>query len=59
MNDQIQVQVRAFASLRQALGTAQLTLSVPPDTTVAGLLNVVVAMDAFGIALAASRGGRS
>jgi TM2 domain-containing membrane protein YozV len=28
-------------------------------TTVAGLLNVVVAMDAFGIALAASRGERS
>ncbi len=28
-------------------------------TTVAGLLNVVVAMDAFGIALAESRGGKS
>jgi TM2 domain-containing membrane protein YozV len=27
--------------------------------TVAGLLNLVVAMDAFGIALAASRGGKS
>jgi len=27
--------------------------------TVAGLLNVVVAMDAFGIALAESRGGKS
>lgn len=38
VNDEIQVQIRVFASLRQVLGAAQLTLSVPPDTTVAGLL---------------------
>ena len=38
MNDEIQVQIRAFASLRQALGKAQLTLNVPANTTVAGLL---------------------
>jgi molybdopterin converting factor subunit 1 len=39
MSDQIQVQVRAFASLRQALGRSSLTLQLPDDATVAQLLN--------------------
>lgn len=38
MDEQIQVRVRAFASLRQVLGMASLTLSLTPGTTVAGLL---------------------
>lgn len=38
MPNEIQVRVRAFASLRQVLGTANLTLSLPADTTVADLL---------------------
>ncbi len=38
LNETIQVRVRAFASLRQALGTANLTLSMSHGTTVAQLL---------------------
>jgi molybdopterin converting factor subunit 1 len=38
VNEEFQVRVRAFASLRQALGTATLTLNLPPGTTVADLL---------------------
>jgi molybdopterin converting factor subunit 1 len=38
VSNEIQVRVRAFASLRQALGAANLTVSVPSGTTVAGLL---------------------
>lgn len=38
MNDEFRVRVRAFASLRQALGTARLTLNLPSGTTVADLL---------------------
>jgi molybdopterin converting factor subunit 1 len=34
----IEVRVRAFAALRQALGTASLTLDLPPEATVAHLL---------------------
>jgi molybdopterin converting factor subunit 1 len=35
---EIQVQVRAFAALRQILGTARLTLNLPADATVAEVL---------------------
>jgi molybdopterin converting factor subunit 1 len=38
LSAKIQVQVRTFASLRQVLGTASLTLDLPPDATVADLL---------------------
>jgi molybdopterin synthase catalytic subunit len=38
VEEQIQVRVRAFASLRQVLGMASLTLSLSPGTTVAGLM---------------------
>jgi molybdopterin synthase catalytic subunit len=38
VSEKIKVQVRAFASLRQALGSASLTLDLPPDATVAHLL---------------------
>lgn len=38
MEEKIQVQVRAFASLRQILGTPNLTVSLAQGTTVAGLL---------------------
>jgi molybdopterin synthase catalytic subunit len=37
-NDEIQVHIKAFATLRQALGTANLTLNLPANTTVADLL---------------------
>jgi molybdopterin converting factor subunit 1 len=38
MNTGLTVRVRAFASLREALGAGEITLSVPVGTTVAGLL---------------------
>ena len=38
VNNEIKVQVRAFASLRQALGTDNLTVSLPSGATVADLL---------------------
>ncbi len=38
MSDTIPIRVRAFASLRQALGTADLHLDMPPDATVAQVL---------------------
>jgi molybdopterin synthase catalytic subunit len=38
VNEGINVQVRVFAALRQALGVASLSLDLPPDATVANIL---------------------
>ena len=43
VSEKIRVQVRAFASLRQALGTASLTLDLSPGATVAHLLECLSA----------------